>query len=109
MKTREMASPGFRQALAAHRAVTPGRRVDPGIAEAVERQTRAMRELSARAFPEAGSDDQPASIAVARLQRRREADATRVAALRRARAERAGRDSGTGVAVPGSAALRSTA
>ncbi|MFH9968326.1 hypothetical protein ACH4PR_44695 [Streptomyces mirabilis] len=109
VKTREMASPGFHQALAAHRAVMPGRRVDPGIAEAPERQTRAMRELSARAFPETGSDDQTAPIEVARLQRRREADAARAAALRRARAERAGREAGTVAAVPGSAALRSTA
>jgi hypothetical protein len=70
-------------ALAAHQAATPARRVDPGIARAVERQSRAMRELSARAFPkaEAGSGDQPAPIEVACVQRRREADATSAAAL----------------------------
>jgi hypothetical protein len=93
VKTREMASEGYRQALAAHQAAAPARRVDPGIAEAVERQTRAMRELSRRAFPEpeASSQEQPAPIQVARIQRRREADATHAAALRRARAEREGR------------------
>jgi hypothetical protein len=88
-----MASEGYRQALAAHQAVAPARRVDPGIAEAVERQTRAMRELSRRAFPEpeVSSQEQPAPIEVVRIQRRREANATHAAALRRARAEREGR------------------
>ncbi|MGG8406446.1 hypothetical protein ACM614_07335 [Streptomyces sp. 12297] len=38
-----MASPGFLQALAAHQAVTPAQRLGPGITEAVERQSRAMR------------------------------------------------------------------
>ncbi|MFG2639150.1 DciA family protein [Streptomyces sp. NPDC048362] len=52
VKTREEASPGYHQALAAHQAVTPARRVDPAISEAVERQTRAMRELSRRACPD---------------------------------------------------------
>jgi hypothetical protein len=105
-----MASEGFCQALAAHQAVAPAQRLDPGIAEAVERQTRAMRELSRRAFPEleVSSDDQPAPIEAARVQRRREAEATRAAALRRARAERA-RQSGTAAAAPGSASLRPTA
>jgi Protein of unknown function (DUF721). len=46
VKTRDTASPGYQQALTAHQAVAPARHVDPGIAEAVERQTRAMRELS---------------------------------------------------------------
>ncbi|MFE4822896.1 DciA family protein [Streptomyces sp. NPDC056704] len=93
VKARESASVGFRQALAAHQAARPERYVDAGIAQAVERQTRAMRELSARAFPETevGSDDQPAPIEVARVQRRREADTTHALALRRARAERAQR------------------
>ncbi|WP_234334654.1 DciA family protein [Streptomyces sp. NRRL B-1347] len=64
VKTREMASPGFHRALAAHQAVAPGRTVDPSIAQALERQTRAMRGLSRRAFPEpevsaAGSVDVP--------------------------------------------------
>ncbi|MEU6258665.1 DciA family protein [Streptomyces sp. NPDC047043] len=93
VKTRESASVGFHQALAAHQAARPERHVDAGIAEAVERQTRAMQELSAKAFPEeeTGSDDQSAPIEATRGQRRREADATRAAALRRARAERAQR------------------
>lgn len=71
-----MASPGFRQALAAHQAVTPAQRLHPGITEAVERQTKAMRELSRRAFPEteAAVDDVPVPINAAHLQRRREAD-----------------------------------
>ncbi|MFE7046525.1 DciA family protein, partial [Streptomyces atratus] len=83
---------GYRRALKAHREATPPRRVDPGIAEAVERQTAAMRELSRRAFPEPDvvPDDAPAPIEQARAQRRRQAAATEAAALRRARAERAG-------------------
>lgn len=46
MKTREMAPPGFHQTLVAHQATAPAQRVVPGIAEAVKRQTKAMRELS---------------------------------------------------------------
>ncbi|MFK0182375.1 DciA family protein [Streptomyces xanthochromogenes] len=84
---------GYRRAIEAHRQAAPPSRVDPGIAEAVERQTRAMRELSRRAFPEpdVAADDAPAPIEQARLQRRRQAAATEAAALRRARAEKAGR------------------
>ncbi|MFI0936898.1 hypothetical protein ACH4RG_35000 [Streptomyces sp. NPDC021019] len=58
----------------------------------MERQTAAMRELSRRAFPEidvAVPDDAPAPIERARTERRRQADASHAAALRRARAERA--------------------
>ncbi|MEV7082402.1 DciA family protein [Streptomyces sp. NPDC093516] len=96
VKTRELASEGYHQALAAHQAVAPARRVDPGIAEAVERQTRAMRELSRRAFPEpVSSKEQPAPIEAVRIQRRREAEATRTLALRRARTERATRQDST--------------
>ncbi|MFD9114639.1 DciA family protein [Streptomyces bottropensis] len=82
VKTRELASEGYRQALAAHQSVAPARRVDLGIAEAVERQTRAMRELSRRAFPEpeASLNDQPAPIEIARVQRRRKAASTHAAA-----------------------------
>ncbi|MEV6439831.1 DciA family protein [Streptomyces anulatus] len=92
VKTRDMASPGFHQALAAHQAVKPARRIDLGVTEAMERQNRAMRELSRRAFPEApaSQDDAPASIEAPRDQRRRTAAAAQAAALRRARAERAG-------------------
>ncbi|MFB6945644.1 DciA family protein [Streptomyces sp. NPDC060286] len=112
VKTHEMASPGFRQALAAHQAVTPAQRVDPGITEAVERQTRAMRELSRRAFPETevAVDVAPAPINAGHLQRRREAAATEAAALRRARAERAARQAGTAALVPNATVpLRTTA
>ncbi|MFF9818964.1 DciA family protein [Streptomyces sp. NPDC014006] len=94
VKTREMASDGYRQALAAHQAPRPDRHVDLAIAEAIESQTRALRELSASAFPEtAAADDQPAPIEAARLQRRREADAAHALALRRARKDRAERAS----------------
>ncbi|MFD9601765.1 DUF721 domain-containing protein [Streptomyces sp. NPDC059970] len=83
---------GYRRAIEAHRRAAPASRVDPGIAQAVERQNRAMRELSRRAFPEPDvvPDDAPAPIEQARAQRRRQAAATEAAALRRARAERAG-------------------
>ncbi|MFH8343012.1 DUF721 domain-containing protein [Streptomyces sp. AM6-12] len=98
-RTRETASPGYRRALEAHRAVAPPSRVDPAIAEAMERQTAAMRELSSRAFPEPDvvPDDAPAPIERGRTQRRRQAAATEAAeaaeaaALRRARAEKTGR------------------
>ncbi|PJE97307.1 hypothetical protein CUT44_13070 [Streptomyces carminius] len=111
MKTRATASPGFQQVLAAHLAVVGERWVAPRLAEAVERQTRAMRELSRRAFPEAEvvSDDQPAPIEAARVQRRRESEATRVLALRRARAERAAHQAGAASVVPQPAELRTTA
>ncbi|WP_308408582.1 DUF721 domain-containing protein [Streptomyces sp. AC627_RSS907] len=92
-RTRETACEGYRRALAAHQEVAPPRQVDPGIAAAVERQTAAMRELSRRAFPEtdvAVPDDAPTPIEQARTEHRRQADASHAAALRRARAERAG-------------------
>ncbi|MEU2800874.1 DciA family protein [Streptomyces sp. NPDC007117] len=84
---------GYRRAIEAHRQAAPPSRVDPGIAEAVERQTAAMRELSRRAFPEpeVAADDAPAPIEQARLQRRHQAAVTEAAVLRRARAEKAGR------------------
>lgn len=102
---------GYRRAIEAHRQAAPPSRVDPGIAEAVERQTAAMRELSRRAFPEpdVAPDDAPTQIEQSRIQRRRQAAATEAAALRRARQERAARASGTAAAVPESAALRTTA
>ncbi|MFJ2736140.1 DciA family protein [Streptomyces sp. NPDC087317] len=93
VKTREMASPGFHQALAAHQSVAPVQRKDPGIAQAVERQNAAMRDLSRRAFPEPDvvPEDAPTLIEAACAQRRSQAAATEAAALRRARAERATR------------------
>lgn len=108
VKTRETASAGYRQALAAHQSAAPVSRVDPGIAEAVERQTCRMRELSRRAFPEL-PDDAPAAIETARAERRRQAAATEAAARRRARQERASRTPGTSADVPETAALRTTA
>ncbi|MEU3064172.1 DciA family protein [Streptomyces subrutilus] len=111
-KTRQTACEGYRRALAAHQEAAVPSRVDPGIAEAVERQNRAMRELSRRAFPESDvvADDAPAPIDQARTQRRREADVSHAAALRRARAERAAREAGTVAAVtPQRAPLRTSA
>ncbi|MFC9409317.1 DciA family protein [[Kitasatospora] papulosa] len=112
VKTREMASPGFHQALAAHQAVTPARRLDPRITEAVERQTRALRELSRHAFPdqEPHPEETPAPIDPARIQRRRQAAVTEAAALRRARTERAARQAGTAPLIPKAVVpLRTTA
>ncbi|WP_314223590.1 DciA family protein [Streptomyces zaehneri] len=85
--TRETASDGYHQALAAHQAARPERHVDPAIAEAIEAQTRALRELSRRAFP----DPDPDSIENTRAKRHRKAKATHAQAPRRARAERAQR------------------
>ncbi|MCF2131025.1 DciA family protein [Strepomyces sp. STD 3.1] len=109
VKTRKEGSPGFHQVLAAHQAVVPPSRVDPSIAEAVERQTAAMRALSLRAFPEpeAVADDQSAPIEHARIERRRQAAATEAVALRRARAERAARKGQAADDVIGSAARAS--
>ncbi|MGJ5899274.1 DciA family protein [Streptomyces niveiscabiei] len=106
VKTRELASDGYHRALAAHRQAAAPSLADPGIAQAVERQTRAMRELSARAFPD--PDEASASIAAAQAQRRRDAEKTRIAALRQARKDRAARQSGT-AAAPQPAELRTTA
>ncbi|MEU3954033.1 DciA family protein [Streptomyces achromogenes] len=101
VKTREMGSPGFHQALAAHQAVVTPSRIDPSIAEAAERQTAAMRALSLRAFPEPEpAGNEPAPIEQARIERRRQAAVSHAAALRRARAERAARQVGTAVAQP---------
>ncbi|MGW6875854.1 DciA family protein [Streptomyces xanthophaeus] len=92
VKTRDMAPPGFHRALTAHQAVQRAPHVRSGVTEAIERQNRAMRELSRRAFPETDVilADVPAPIEQARAHRRRQAAATEAAASRRARAERAG-------------------
>lgn len=84
---------GYSRAIEAHRQAVRPSTVDPAIAEAVERQTAAMRELSRRAFlePDAVADDAPAPIEQARAQHRRQAAATEAAALRRAREEKDGR------------------
>nr|ANO42785.1 hypothetical protein A8713_036690 [Streptomyces sp. SAT1] len=77
------------------------------FAAVVQRQTAAMRELSRRAFPEPAGVPDP--IDQARLRRRRRADVSHAAALRRARAERAAREAGTATAVPQTAPLDRTA
>lgn len=93
VKTREMASAGYHQALAAHQTARPDLRADPAIAEAIESQPRALRELSRRAFPDADPGEQLSPIEAARIQRRREAATSHAAALQRARAERKDRTS----------------
>lgn len=74
VRTRETASDGYHRALAALQEATPPRRVDPAIAEAVERQTAAMRSLSLLAFPE--PEQAVGDIEQARVERRRQADAS---------------------------------
>ncbi|MFF7954137.1 DciA family protein [Streptomyces griseorubiginosus] len=108
---RRMPPEGYRRAIEAHRQAAPASRVDPGIAAAVERQTRAMRELSRRAFPEtdAVADGAPAPIEQARTERRRQSDVSHAAALRRARAERAAQEAGTVAAVTQRPPLRTSA
>ncbi|MER7048881.1 DUF721 domain-containing protein [Streptomyces jumonjinensis] len=90
---RRTLSDGYRRAVEAHRQAAQPSRVDPGIAAAVERQTKAMRELSRRAFPEPDvvADDAPTAIEQARVQRRRQAAATEAAALRRGHSHRSRR------------------
>ncbi|MFF4179562.1 hypothetical protein [Streptomyces sp. NPDC001750] len=87
----------YRRAIDAHRQAARPSLADLGIAEAVERQTAAMRELSRRAFPEPDvvADDAPAPIKAARFLHRRQAAATQETALRRARAERAAQHGGS--------------
>lgn len=109
---RSAPSAGYRRALAAHHEVAAPIQVDPTITKAVQRQTAAMRELSRRAFPETDvvvPEDAPAPIEQARTERRRQADASHAAALRRARAERAAREAGTAAAVEQTAPLGRTA
>ncbi|WP_317633905.1 hypothetical protein [Streptomyces sp. A13(2022)] len=50
-RTRETACEGYRRVLAAHQEVAVPSWADPAIAEAAERQNRAMLGLSRRAFP----------------------------------------------------------
>ncbi|GAA2500522.1 hypothetical protein GCM10010406_41280 [Streptomyces thermolineatus] len=96
MRTREAASEGYRRAFAALQGAAPPRRVDPAVTEAVDWQNRLVCALSARTFPGSKTvpDEQPGPIEAARAQRRRTA-AAEAAALRRARAERAARHTGT--------------
>ncbi|AYV32982.1 hypothetical protein EES41_40120 (plasmid) [Streptomyces sp. ADI95-16] len=101
---------GYRRAIAEHHEAVPARREDTAIADAVERQTRELRELSRRAFPDLDVIPQvpPSPIEDARVQRYLQAEAIEDAALRRARAERAQR-SGAAVLLPQTAPLRTTA
>ncbi|MGX1887021.1 hypothetical protein [Streptomyces sp. NPDC055287] len=50
MKSRDTASSGYQQALAAHQAAVSERRVDTAIAAAVERQNLALQQQRERAF-----------------------------------------------------------
>lgn len=103
---------GYRRAIEAHRQAARQSIADPGVAAAVERQTAAMHELSRRAFPETDvvvREEAPAPIEQARTERRRQADASHAAALRRARAERAAREAGTAAVVVQTAPLGRTA
>ncbi|MFJ6054717.1 DciA family protein [Streptomyces sp. NPDC092307] len=92
VRTRETAAAGYRRALEAHQQAHMRRQPDPAIAEAAKRQTRVLRELSQRVFPDPQelADEHPAPIDTAVIQRRRAAEAVRLRALHRARAERAG-------------------
>ncbi|MFJ2847652.1 hypothetical protein GTY20_35410 [Streptomyces sp. SID4946] len=54
-------------------------------------------------------DDQPTPLEAARTERRRQAEASRGAALRRARADRAAKEAGTAATVPQTAPLGRTA
>ncbi|MFD4508944.1 hypothetical protein [Streptomyces sp. NPDC058457] len=78
-KTRESAGDDYHRALAEHRQTAPPRLVDQDIVMAVERQTKGMRELSARAFPEPESvlDEELASIETARGRCRSEGEVSR--------------------------------
>ncbi|MFB7745366.1 DUF721 domain-containing protein [Streptomyces sp. NPDC056132] len=103
---------GYHLAIAAHRKAFRPPQLDLAIAAAVARQTRAMRELSRRAFPEtdiAVPGDAPTPFGAARSVRRRQAEVFRAAALRRARQERAARGAGPAISASEPAGLRDTA
>ncbi|MEW1699428.1 hypothetical protein [Streptomyces sp. NPDC091278] len=91
MKTREMASAGFRRVLALHHEVWQPFQQDPALAAAVGRQEQVRLDLAARTFPDAEEDQQdetPTSLEEIRAQQRQASDATRIAAILRARAGR---------------------
>ncbi|MEU0271867.1 hypothetical protein [Streptomyces sp. NPDC006307] len=99
VKTRESASAGYRRALAAHRAVAPPRPENPALAAAVVRQEQVRRELAATVFTDIEQDQEngvPTSLEDVRAQQRQAAEAVRAAAIRHARAERAGQAGTTG-------------
>ncbi|MFC7924911.1 DciA family protein [Streptomyces cinereoruber] len=94
VKTRETASEGFRRVLALHHEAWTPFQQDPALAAAVGRQEQVRLDLGARAFPDAGEDQEDevvASLEETRAQQRQANEATRIAAILRARAERAGR------------------
>jgi hypothetical protein len=74
-------------------------------------QTAVIQALSRRAFPEPEqmADEQPTPIEQARTERRRQADVSHAAALRRAHAERAAKEAGTAATAPQTAPLGRTA
>lgn len=67
VRVRETASDGYRRTLATHQEVARPSRVDPGIAEAVERQTAPMR----GAEPPLFGRNTPASTGRTGMERRR--------------------------------------
>ncbi|RSS35228.1 DciA family protein [Streptomyces sp. WAC08241] len=94
VKTRENASAGFRRVLALHHEAWTPFQQDPALAAAVDRQEQVRLGLGARAFPDTDEDQEdqtPTSLEEIRAQQRQANDATRIAAILRARAERAGR------------------
>ncbi|MFB7031532.1 MULTISPECIES: DciA family protein [unclassified Streptomyces] len=93
VKTRETASEGFRRVLALHHEAWQPFRQDPALAAAVGRQEQVRLDLGARMFPDVEEDqeDEVASLEEIRAQQRQANDATRIAAILRARAERTGR------------------
>ncbi|MGP3990845.1 DciA family protein [Streptomyces sp. 3N207] len=90
VRTRETASPGYHRALAAHQEAAPPPQADPAIAEAVERQTAAMREPSCRTFPEP-EHLQRATLNDLQTGPTRASDISRARALQRLANERAER------------------
>lgn len=93
VKTRRARRLYYHRALAAHRAVVSPRQEDPALAAAVVRQEEVRRELAATVFPDIEQDQEdevPTSLEDVRAQQRQAAEAVRAAAIRRARAERAG-------------------
>ncbi|MFI9297543.1 DciA family protein [Streptomyces gardneri] len=93
VKTRETASEGFRRTLAAHHTAWTPFQQDPALAAAVGRQEQLRRDLAATVFPypeQDQGDEAPTSLEDVRAQQRQANEAVRIAAILRARAERAG-------------------
>ncbi|MDX2565048.1 DciA family protein [Streptomyces sp. TX20-6-3] len=93
VKTRETASEGFRRVLALHHASYMPFQQDPALAAAVGRQEQFRRDLGTRMFPDIEDnqeDETPTSLEEIRAQQRQDNENIRIAAILRARAERAG-------------------